>query len=118
MKRNKLRTVRRKRRKIGIRKLVVGTADQPRLTVFRSIKHVYAQLIDDINGRTLVAADSRTAKLPNGGNKDAAQQIGTVLAERAKEAGISRAAFDRNGYHYHGRVQALAEAAREGGLRF
>jgi large subunit ribosomal protein L18 len=109
---------RRLRRKAGIRKAVVGTPQRPRLTVYRSLKHVYAQIIDDLSGRTLAAASSPAAKLPKGGNKTAAAEVGKRLAETAKAAGITQVAFDRNGFKYHGRVKALADAARKGGLQF
>lgn len=113
---NTLKQLRRQRRKTGIRKRITGTAERPRLTVFRSQKHMYAQIIDDVAGRTLAAAS--TAKLDKSANKDAAAQVGRTLAERARSAGITAVAFDRNGFRYHGRVKALADAAREGGLQF
>ncbi len=100
--------------------MVYGTPERPRLTVFRSLKHIYAQLIDDTSGRTLVAADSRTKELResgSGGNVAGAKRVGKLLGERAAEKGIRRAAFDRNGYKYHGRVKAMADAAREAGLK-
>ena len=118
MEKNKLKTLRRTRRKIGIRKRVIGTADQPRLTVFRSAKHTYAQIVDDLAGKTVVSASSIDAKSANGGNIDAAKAIGTAIAEKAKAAGIEKVQFDRNGFRYHGRVKALADAAREAGLKF
>lgn len=109
-------------RHLRIREKVRGTLDRPRLAVFRSSKHVYAQLIDDIAGRTLVTMDSRSPdfrqRLPSGGNVAAARAVGELLAQRAKAAGIERAIFDRGGYQYHGRVKALAEGARAGGLMF
>jgi len=108
------------RRRRHVRSKVVGNAERPRLTVFRSSKHIYAQLIDDLSGATLAAASSRTkdAALPYGGNIKAAQVVGKKLAEVAKEKGIMKAAFDRGHYRYHGRIKALADAAREGGLQF
>jgi large subunit ribosomal protein L18 len=108
------------RRRRHVRSKVVGNAERPRLTVFRSSKHIYAQLIDDLSGATLAAASSRTkdAALPYGGNIKAAQVVGKKLAEVAKEKGILKAAFDRGHYRYHGRIKALADAAREGGLQF
>ena len=118
MKVNRLKQVRRQRRKAGIRKRVAGTPDRPRLTVYRSLQHIYAQVIDDITGNTLVAASSVQDKLDNGGNIAAAEKVGSVLAEKAKAAGVNQVAFDRNGFRYHGRVKALAEAARKGGLQF
>ena len=122
MKAMEKKLVRRERRKIRIRKRVIGTAERPRLTVYRSHKNIYAQLIDDTIGRTLVAAStmekSLTQALPVCGNKKAAQAIGTALAAKAVAAGIKKAVFDRNGYLYHGRVKELADAARKGGLEF
>ncbi len=110
------------RRRRHVRRRVVGTTERPRLTVFRSSKHIYAQLIDDLNGRTLAAASSLAPEihkdLPYGGNVKAAQVVGKRLAEVAKEKGIQKAAFDRGHYRYHGRIKALADAAREGGLQF
>jgi large subunit ribosomal protein L18 len=113
---------RRERRKMRVRKHVFGTAERPRLTVFRSLKNIYAQLIDDSAGHTLVEASSRgkdVAKgLGYGGNKKAAAQVGKLLGERALAKGIQLAAFDRNGYKFHGRIKELAEAARKVGLKF
>ena len=108
------------RRRRHVRSKVVGNAERPRLTVFRSSKHIYAQLIDDLSGLTLAAASSRTkdASLSYGGNIKAAKTVGQKLAEAAKEKGITKAAFDRGHYRYHGRIKALADAAREGGLQF
>ena len=107
----------RTRRKAHVRKNVFGTIERPRLTVFRSHKNIYAQLIDDDAGQTLAAASSEDGGV-YGGNKTAAQAVGTALAAKAAEAGILKVVFDRNGYPYHGRVAALADAAREGGLKF
>jgi len=105
------------RRHARVRRRVVGTAERPRLAVFRSNKHIYAQLIDDSAGRTLAAAGS--VPIPGDGDKKAAaKRVGSELANKAKAAGIGSVVFDRGGYQYHGRVQALAEAAREGGLDF
>lgn len=112
-----LKNLRRRRRRRGIRKRVSGTPDRPRLTVFRSLQHIYAQLVDDLSGRTLAAANSVQAKMV-GGDCKAAAEVGRLLAERATAAGIRSASFDRNGYRYHGRVKALADAAREKGLTF
>jgi large subunit ribosomal protein L18 len=110
------------RRRRHVRRKIVGTAERPRLTVFRSSKHIYAQLVDDLTGATLAAASSLTKEvrggLPYGGNIKAAKVVGQKLAEAAKGKGISLAAFDRGHYRYHGRVKALADAAREGGLKF
>ncbi len=112
----------RDKRHYRLRRFVRGSAERPRLAVFRSLKHIAAQLIDDDAGRTLATADSRSkefrAQHPSGGNVVAAKAIGTLLAERAKAAGITRVVFDRGGYMYHGRVKALADAARAGGLIF
>jgi large subunit ribosomal protein L18 len=103
-----------------IRRRVRGTAERPRLAVFRSLKHIYAQLIDDVEGRTLAAASSaeKSPATGSGGNVAGAREIGKAIAERAKEKGIRKVVFDRGGYLYHGRVKALADAAREAGLEF
>ena len=102
-----------------IRTKIHGTAERPRLAVFRSIKHIFAQVIDDAAGRTLASASSNDKGAPaNGGNVAGAKEIGKLVAERAKAAGITRVVFDRGGYLYHGRIKALAEAAREAGLEF
>jgi large subunit ribosomal protein L18 len=110
------------RRRNHVRRNLTGTPERPRLTVFRSSKHIYAQLIDDLNHVTLAAASSNAPGLreqvPYGGNVKAAKIVGKQLAEAAKGKGISKAAFDRGHYRYHGRVKALADAAREGGLQF
>jgi len=114
----KLRRNRRDRRRIGIRKRVIGTPQRPRLAVYRSLKQIYGQIIDDISGRTLASASSRQAKLAVGGNCAAAAEVGKLLAQRAAEAGIQQVCFDRGGFQYHGRVKALADAARKAGLQF
>lgn len=114
----KLNNVRRQRRKNGIRKAIFGSDAKPRLSVFRSSKHIYAQLINDFDGKTLASASSVQAKIATGGNVEAAKQVGTKIAEVAKAAGVETVAFDRNGFKYHGRIKALADAAREGGLKF
>jgi large subunit ribosomal protein L18 len=105
-----------------VRQRVLGTAERPRLCVFRSIDHIYAQVIDDQNGRTLASASSldkgTRAALKGGGNVAAAKIVGKTIAERARSAGVQQVVFDRGGYMYHGRVQALANAAREAGLKF
>ena len=115
-KQKQLGRVRRHRR---VRKHVRGTADRPRLAVFRSNKHITAQVIDDLSGRTLAAASTVEADLRSGktATVEAAKRVGSLVAERAKAAGIERVVFDRGGRLYHGRVAALAEGAREGGLR-
>jgi large subunit ribosomal protein L18 len=100
-----------------LRKAVVGTSERPRLAVYRSLKHIYAQVIDDTKGHTLAAASS-TEDIAASGNKEGAKLVGAKVAERAKELGISSVVFDRGGNKYHGRVAALADGAREGGLEF
>jgi len=107
---------RRLKRRRRVRAKVVGTAERPRISVFRSNRGISAQLVDDLNGRTLAAA--QWTEFRGVAKGDQAAQVGKALAERAKDAGIERAVFDRGGYQYHGRVKALAEAAREGGLAF
>ncbi len=109
------------RRHRRVRRKVAGTQQRPRLAVFRSNKHIYAQLIDDVAGRTLASASSVEAALQkqkDGEKKDVAKRVGTLLGERAKSAGISSVVFDRGGRLYHGRVRSLAEGAREAGLEF
>lgn len=112
----------RKRRHRRIRKKISGTPERPRLNVFRSLKHMYAQIIDDTRGVTLVAASTLDKALrdqiSNGGNVESARKVGELVAKRALEKGITKVVFDRGGYKYHGRVRALAEAAREAGLDF
>jgi large subunit ribosomal protein L18 len=109
----------RRRRKMHIRKGVVGTPDKPRLSVYRSAKYIYAQLIDDESGLTLAAASSLTLRTDGvSGNRDEAKTVGKLIAEAAKAKNVSRVVFDRNGYLYHGRIAALADAAREAGLIF
>jgi large subunit ribosomal protein L18 len=114
--RNKLR----KRIHARLRKRLAGTPERPRLSVFRSLRHTYAQIIDDRSGRTLASASSNEKDAPasSGGNVAGAKQIGQLIAARARQAGVTQVVFDRGGYQYHGRVKALAEAAREGGLKF
>ena len=109
----------RKVRQVRVRKKVSGTADRPRLSVFRSLKHIYAQVIDDCAGRTIVAASSQEAAVSTGGAKiEVSATVGKVLAERALAAGVTQVVFDRGGCKYHGRVKALADGSREGGLQF
>ena len=120
---NKLKASRLERRQFRTRKNIFGDTERPRLSVFRSDKHIYAQLIDDHTGKTLAAAAStsaelRGADLKNGGNIAAAKKVGQAIAAKAKAAGITKVAFDRGGRMYHGRIKALADAAREGGLKF
>ncbi len=118
----KLKLVRAARRKARVQGAVRGSPERPRLAVFRSVKNIYAQIIDDTTGTTLAAASSVAKEvrgtMKHGGNVSAAKAIGKALAEKAKAKGITQVAFDRNGYRYHGRVKALADAAREGGLKF
>lgn len=123
MKPTTLKIVKRERRKLRVRRNVSGTLERPRLSVFRSHRNIYAQLIDDVAGKTLVAASTMEKPLRDklgtaGGNKAAAQEVGMTLAAKAGQAGIKKAVFDRNGYKYHGRIKQLADAARKGGLQF
>ncbi|MBU8908601.1 50S ribosomal protein L18 [Desertibacillus haloalkaliphilus] len=110
----------RKKRQAHVRRKIQGTAERPRLNVFRSSKHIYAQLIDDVKGVTVASASSldKELNLENGGNVEAAQKVGELIAKRAVENGHEAVVFDRGGYLYHGRIEALAEAAREAGLQF
>src|SRR5215475_15740611 len=101
-----------------IRRRLNGTPERPRLAVFRSVKHIYAQVIDDSAGKTVAAASSSEKNAANGGNVAGAKAIGKLVAERAKDKGVKTVVFDRGGYSYHGRVKALADAAREAGLEF
>jgi len=119
----KVKDKRRSRRKAQIRKRVFGTAEKPRLTVFRSLKHIYAQVIDDTKGHTLLSMSTRNQVVAaevgtRGGNKTAAAKVGAALARAAAEKGITTVVFDRNGYKFHGRIKALADAARQAGLKF
>ena len=118
MEKNKLKTLRRTRRKTGLRKRIIGTAERPRLSVHRSNKHMYAQVIDDMSGRTLAAASTQTAGVDKGSDVTAAKSVGKAVAEKAKAAGVELVTFDRSGFKYHGRVKAVAEGAREAGLKF
>ena len=112
---NKARLKRHKR----VRSKISGTAERPRLNVFRSNTNIYAQIIDDISGVTLASASSLDKEITgNGGNKEAAREVGKLVAQRAADKGITEVVFDRGGYVYHGRVKELAEGAREGGLKF
>ena len=101
-----------------IRRKLAGTGERPRLNVYRSLNHIYAQVIDDQKGETLVSASSLQLKLKTGGNIASAKEIGKAVAEKAVEKGIKKVVFDRGGYLYHGRIKALADAAREAGLEF
>ncbi|MEM7168282.1 MAG: 50S ribosomal protein L18 [Planctomycetota bacterium] len=121
MDRNKKSTARRLRRRRHIRRTLAGTTDRPRLTVTRSLKHIYCQLIDDTKGVTIAAASSRSPEIRDslgnkGGNREGAKLVGELVAKKAQELGIRKLAFDRNGYRYHGRVAAVAAAVREGGI--
>jgi large subunit ribosomal protein L18 len=109
---------RRQRIRFRIRKTISGTATNPRLSVFRSNKEIYAQLIDDVNGVTLLAASSREKEIGKGTNVDVATAVGKLVAEKALKAGIDVVTFDRGGYLYHGRIKSLAEGARAAGLKF
>lgn len=114
------RKLSRQTRHLRVRKKVSGTAERPRLAVYRSEKNIYAQIIDDVAGRTLVSASSldKQLGLKTGSNKEAAKAVGEMIAKKALEKGIKEVVFDRGGYVYHGRVQVLAEGAREAGLQF
>jgi len=112
------KNVSRVRRHARVRAKLSGTADCPRLSVFRSNKHIHAQIIDDVKGVTLASSSSLQLKLANGGNIDAAKKVGEAVAQAAIAAGITNVVFDRSGYVYHGRIQALADAARAAGLKF
>lgn len=116
----KSRNILRQKRHLRIRKNLIGTALRPRISIFRSTKNIYAQVIDDVNGVTLVSASTveKDSKIENGGNAEAAKAIGTLIAERALKLDIKNVIFDRSGYLYHGRVKALAESARAAGLDF
>ncbi|HET7704513.1 MAG TPA: 50S ribosomal protein L18 [Thermoanaerobaculia bacterium] len=115
----KERVVARKRVKERIRRKVTGTTERPRLAVFRSLKHVYAQVIDDATGTTIASASSREKDSSSkGANAAAAKAVGALIAKKAKDKGITRVVFDRGGYQYHGNIKALADAARENGLEF
>jgi large subunit ribosomal protein L18 len=123
MDKNRFKSFQRKRRIKRVRKSVFGDPERPRLAVFRSLRHVYCQIIDDVQGVTLVAAGSLDEELRSelskgGGNVDAAGKVGEAVAKKALSLGIRQVRFDRKGYKYHGRVKALAEAARKGGLVF
>lgn len=119
---NKVKQKQLERRRHHVRKTLSGTAERPRLAVFRSDKHIYAQIIDDLGGRTLAAASTAQVdvrgELKNGGNIEAARRVGKAIAQKALAVGVKAVAFDRGGRRYHGRIKALADAAREGGLSF
>ncbi|MBK5111044.1 MAG: 50S ribosomal protein L18 [Thermoleophilia bacterium] len=109
---------RRQRRRYRVRAKISGNAERPRLSVYRSNRGIFAQLVDDVEGKTIAAANWTEAGLRDLGRTDQAKKAGELLAERAKKAGVEQCVFDRSGYRYHGRVKALAEGAREGGLEF
>ncbi|MCE2967243.1 MAG: 50S ribosomal protein L18 [Phycisphaerales bacterium] len=116
----KHKVLRRQKRHIGIRKRVEGTPGSPRVSIYKSLSHIYAQVIDDLAGHTLCSASSLEKELALGktGNAAAAAAVGALLAKRAKEKGVSKVVFDRGGFKFHGRVKALADAARKEGLKF
>jgi large subunit ribosomal protein L18 len=118
MKAQKRLAVTRQRKRFRVRKKIVGTPERPRLSVFRSSKHIYAQMIDDLNGVTLAAAGTAKKAAAKGSTILAAMKVGKQLAETARAAGVSKAAFDRGHYKYHGRLKALADAVRAGGIQF
>lgn len=112
------KTQRRLRIRRGIRKKIQGNPESPRLSVFKSNRFIYAQLIDDVNGHTLATSSSKELHPDKNANIEISKEVGSRLAERAKSSGIEQVVFDRSGYMYHGKVKALAEGAREGGLKF
>jgi large subunit ribosomal protein L18 len=120
MNKNTHKQARRTKRRIGIRKRISGTGERPRLSIYKSLNHIYAQIINDLDGRTLAAASSndKGVTLDKTGNSAAAAVVGDAIAKKAKAAGISKVVFDRGGFKYHGRVKALGDAARKGGLEF
>jgi large subunit ribosomal protein L18 len=120
MNKNTHKQARRSRRRIGIRKRISGTQERPRLSIYKSLNHIYAQVIDDLEGKTLAAASTndKGVKLDKTGNSAAAAVVGEAIAKKAKAAGITQVVFDRGGFKYHGRVKALGDAARKAGLQF
>jgi large subunit ribosomal protein L18 len=108
----------RKRVHSRIRQRITGSAARPRLNIYRSLNHIYAQMIDDVAGVTLASASTKASKITTGGNIASAKEVGKMIAEKAQEKGIKKVVFDRGGYLYHGRIKALADAAREAGLEF
>jgi len=120
MDRNAAKTLRRSRRRIGLRKRISGTNVRPRLSIYKSLNHMYAQIINDLDGKTIVSASTvdEDVKLDKTGNSSAAAKVGELLAKRATAKGLKAVVFDRGGFKFHGRVKALAEAARKGGLDF
>src|SRR5215831_4425495 len=120
MNKNADKQARRARRRIGIRKRITGTAERPRLSIYKSLNHIYAQVINDLDGKTLAAASTagKGVGIAKTGNSAAAAVVGEAIAKKAKAAGITKVVFDRGGFKYHGRVKALGDAARKGGLEF
>lgn len=120
MDKQKNKTIRRQRRRYGLRKRIAGTPSCPRLAIYKSLNHIYAQIIDDLAGKTIAAASSRDSDLGLGktGNADAAKAVGAAVAKAAVAQGVKEVAFDRGGFRFHGRVKALADGAREAGLKF
>ena len=120
MNKNVGKDVRRSRRRVGIRKRIVGTAERPRLAIYKSLNHIYAQVINDLDGVTLAAASTvgKGVSLDKTGNAAAGAAVGEAIAKKAKAAGVTQVVFDRSGFKYHGRVKALGDAARKGGLEF
>ncbi len=121
MDKQSVKATRRRRRRVGIRKRIAGTPDRPRLSIYRSLNHIYCQVIDDLQGKTLVSASTRDKDAAGSGatgNVAAAAGVGELIAQRAKAAGVSKVVFDRGGFQYHGRIKALADAARKAGLEF
>jgi large subunit ribosomal protein L18 len=120
MDRNAAKTLRRSRRRIGLRKRISGTNVRPRLSIYKSLNHMYAQIINDLDGKTIVSASTvdEDVKLDKTGNVVAATKVGELLAKRATAKGVKAVVFDRGGFKFHGRVKALADAARKGGLDF
>jgi large subunit ribosomal protein L18 len=120
MNKNIGKQARRTKRRIGIRKRINGTNERPRLSIYKSLNHIYAQVIDDLEGKTLAAASTndKGVTLEKTGNSAAAATVGEAIAKKAKAAGVTKVVFDRGGFKYHGRVKALGDAARKGGLEF
>ena len=114
----KVKRIKSQRRKARVRAKIFGVTSQPRLSVFRSLKHIYAQLIDDQKGKTLVAAKDSEVKTKKNGKTNIAFEVGELLAQKAKQAGIEKVVFDKGCYQYHGRIKSLADGARQGGLKF
>jgi large subunit ribosomal protein L18 len=120
MDRNAAKNLRRSRRRIGLRKRISGTTERPRLSIYKSLNHIYAQIINDLDGKTIASASTldEDCKADKTGNSTAASAVGQLLAKRASAKGVKAVVFDRGGFKFHGRVKALADAARKGGLQF